>query len=438
MYIKRHIDEHLLEWKISPIRKPLLLRGARQVGKSTAVKQLSKQFKYFVEINFDESPQFQKLFDRNLSVQEITEQLSIITNTPMIEGETLLFLDEIQSCIPAITSLRYFYEKKPNLHVIAAGSLLEFALNDIPSFGVGRVRSIFMYPLSFQEFLIASGEDALVQEITRSNAGHPINELLHEKLQTYLKKFLIIGGMPEAVTAYVKHHDVIEVKRILDDLIISLQADFRKYNKRTPSNRIQSVFENIVHQVGSKFKYSGQIPDLNNAQIKQVLELLEMAGLVYTVTHSSCNGIPLGAESNPKKRKYLIIDTGIFQRILGLNITDLFIHDDFEVINKGNIAELFVGLELLKYHSCFERPTLHYWHREEKNSQAELDYVVQKGSSILPIEVKSGKKGSMQSLHLFMHEKSSPKGIRCSNENFGSIQNIDIFPLYAVRNILES
>ncbi len=435
MYIQRTIDTDLIEWKNSQHRKPLLIRGARQVGKSTAVRNLAKEFKSFIEINFDEEPLIRTLFEKVHSIDELLEQLAIIHQIQIIEGETLLFFDEIQACLPAISMLRYFHEKKPNLHVIAAGSLLEFALSELPSFGVGRIRSIFMYPLSFNEFLTAMNESQLLKLIEKSDSQHPVSSILHEKLKLYLRKFFIIGGMPEVVNAYVQRKNLIEVQRILDDLVISIQSDFSKYHKRIPINRIQSVFENVIQQIGSKFKFSSQFSELNGLQVKQVIDLLELAGLVHSVTHSSCNGIPLGAESNVKKRKFLIFDTGIFQRILGLDVSTLLLNDDYEIINKGNIAELFVGLELIKTNSPYEKTPLYYWHRESKSSQAEVDYVIQKGEQILPIEVKSGTKGTMQSLHIFMSEKSSNLGIRCSLENFGTYNKIEILPLYAISQL---
>ena len=173
-------------------------------------------------------------------------------------------------------------------------------------------------------------------------------------------------------------------------------------------------------------------------QIKQVIDLLEMAGLVHGVVHSSCNGVPLGAESNNKKRKNLVFDTGIFQRILGLDVASVLLKDDFEVINKGNIAELFVGLELIKLGSCYEKKSLYYWHRESKNSQAEVDYVIQKQDQIIPIEVKAGTKGAMQSMFLFIEEKKTNYGIRFSLENFSEYDRVKVFPLYAVQNFLET
>jgi predicted AAA+ superfamily ATPase len=169
--------------------------------------------------------------------------------------------------------------------------------------------------------------------------------------------------------------------------------------------------------------------------VKQVIDLLEMAGLVHRVTHSSSNGIPIGAETNPKKSKLLIFDTGIYQRILGLDVASLLLKDDIEVVNKGNIAELFVGLELLKSNDCFERSALYYWHREAKNSQAEVDYVIQNQDAIVPIEVKAGTKGAMQSMFLFMVEKKSKWGVRLSLENFSHYDHVQVMPLYAVSNL---
>ena len=435
MYIQRKIDDELLTWQRSSSRKPLLIRGARQVGKSTAARNLSKQFDYFIEINFDEQPEYQNLFANTSDIGDLIEQLAIITQTKIIEGRTLVFLDEIQASLPAISKLRYFYEKKPNLHVIAAGSLLEFALSELPSFGVGRVRSLFMYPFSFIEFLGALNEKLLASMIQQSNSERPINPIFHEKLKSYFKKFLIIGGMPQAVQTYVAKGDLLEVQRILDDLIIAIQADFVKYKRQIPPTNIKSVFESIVKQVGTKFKYSNDLTSLTNPMIKQVIDLLEMAGLVYQVTHSSSNGIPLGAEANPKKIKLLIFDTGIYQRILGLDVASLLLKDDIEVINKGNIAELFVGLELLKSNDAYEKTALYYWHREAKNSQAEVDYVIQNQDFILPVEVKAGTKGAMQSMHLFMDEKKSRYGLRLSLENFTEYEKVKVLPLYAVSNI---
>jgi len=435
MYLEREIDKELLIWKESNGRKPLILRGARQVGKSSAVRNIGNKFKYFIEINLDESAHLRSLFENDMTVAEIIEQLSVITNTPIIPGETLIFIDEIQACIPAISALRYFYENSPDLHVIAAGSLVEFALSEIPSFAVGRIRSMFMYPFSFEEFLLANKEKGLLNALNIATTKKPLADIFHEKLKKYLKKFLIIGGMPEAVRTYVSTGNLLEVQRVLDDLVLSIQVDFSKYKNRVPALRIKEVFNTVVQQAGCKFSYSYPNATLTNIQIKEALLLLEMAGLLYSVTHSACNGIPLGAEINTKKRKILLFDTGIYQRILGLDIAILLVENDVNIINKGNISELFVGLELLKNTSCYEKHDLYYWQRDKKNSQAEVDYVIQQQEKIIPLEVKAGTKGSMQSMYLFLQEKKKDFGIRLSMENFSEIEKVKIYPLYAVRNL---
>ncbi|MBN2746257.1 MAG: ATP-binding protein [Bacteroidales bacterium] len=431
MYLNRVIDIELIRWKESINRKPLMLRGARQVGKTSTIRHFSTQFAYYVEINLDENKKFKEVFEKNDSVFEVIEQLSVLCNTRIIPGQTLLFIDEIQVSKEAISMLRYFYEKVPDLHVIAAGSLLEFALANIPSFGVGRVRSIFMFPLSFREFLEAEGEILLLEHLDKSNFNKPLSNPILEKIIQHYKKFLVVGGMPEAVKTYVTTKDLIEVQRILDDIIISFQTDFPKYKITIPSNRLVEVFEAISLQVATKFTYTYPNATLNNKQIKEAIRLLQMAGLIYGVTHSASNGIPLGAEINPKKTKYLIFDTGIFQRILGLQIADLLMSDDFNSINKGNIAELFVGLELIKNADCYSRTELYYWQRERKNSQAEVDYVFQSGKQIIPIEVKAGTKGSMQSLYIFLNEKQLEKGYRLSLENYIKMDSVLIIPIFA-------
>jgi predicted AAA+ superfamily ATPase len=434
-YYKRDIEPELLRWKNDNERHPLLIRGARQVGKSAVVRNFSSQFRYFVEVNFEMDSNVKNVFDGNLRPQSICEQLSLLYDTPIVAGETLLFFDEIQSCLPAISSLRFFYEQYPELHVIAAGSLLEFALSELPSFGVGRVTSLFLYPFSFGEFLHAANAGLLRKEIADSFPQKPLSEPVHKKTLGLYKRFLILGGMPKVVSSYFDGVDLLKCQSLLDDLISGYDADFVKYKKRVSSSLIRTVFKSVVEQNGKKFVYTNSSPELNRLQVKDALELLTMAGLVFPVTHTAANGIPLGAEINPKMRKYIVFDSGIFQRLLGLNLSEVLLNNNFKAINTGAIAELNVGLELIKTASCYQRQTLYYWHREAKSSNAEVDYLIQREMSIFPIEVKAGTKGSMQSLYLFMDSKKIKKGIRVSQENFSTYQNIDVYPLYAVANL---
>lgn len=435
VYYQRDIEQELQRWKDDHDRHPLIIRGARQVGKSSLVRNFSKQFRYFVEVNFEQEPGLKDVFKGSLNPKSICEQLSVFYDTPIIPGETLLFFDEIQVCLPAISSLRFFYEQYSGLHLIAAGSLLEFALSELPSFGVGRVSTIYLYPFSFGEYLIAAGSGLLRKFIENASPQHALQDSLHRKALDLYKRFLYLGGMPKVVSTYLDSHDLLKCQRILDDIIYAYEDDFAKYKKRVSTSVIREVFRSVTEQNGNKFVYSKSSPELNRLQVKSAIELLTLAGLIIPITHSAANGIPLGAETNPKMRKYIVFDSGIFQRLVGLNLSELFFRDDFQTINKGNIAELNVGLELIKSGSCYQRQLLYYWQREAKSSNAEVDYLIQYGSDILPIEVKAGTKGSMQSLYLFMDSKGSKRGIRVSQENFSTYDRIEVYPLYAVANL---
>lgn len=434
-YYKRKIDHELESWASANERKPLLLRGARQVGKTSAVRHLGEKFKHFVQVDFNERHDVHYLFEGTYSPQEICQMLSVLLRTPIVAGETLLFFDEIQACPPAINRLRYFFEKFPELHLIAAGSLLEFALETLPSYGVGRVRSIFMYPFSFEEYLWATGNEALATMINVSSPDKPLPQPIHEQALRLLRVFLVIGGMPAVVARYCEDGNLLECQNILSELVLSFRDDFAKYRNKVPSSRIDATFRSIAEQGLGKFVYNRVDTDASTSQIKTAVETLILAGLVYPVTHSSANGIPLGAEINEKYRRMILLDTGLLQRILNLDISDILSSNDIQVVNRGAIAETFIGTELVKSASCYSPYPLYCWHREKAGSNAEVDYVVQLGARILPVEVKSGSKGSMQSMRLFMEAKGIAKGIRTSLENFSCYDDILVYPLYAIRNI---
>ena len=436
-YINRHIDIHLQSWKESVSRKPLLLRGARQVGKSSSVREFGKQFEHYLELNFErkEDQDAKKIFERYSSPKRISDELFAMYGVPIVPEKTLLFLDEVQNCIPVISSLRFFYEEMSNLHVIAAGSLLEFALEDLSSFGVGRIRSLFMYPLSFDEYLRAMGFATLADKVRESSPEQPISDALHNKCLNHLIQFIVLGGMPEVVATYSKGGSLLDCQQVLDDLKLTFDDDFAKYKSRVPSSRLREVFLSVLEQTGNKFVYSQASPTTRHEHIKEAIELLTKAGLVYPVIHSAANGVPLAAELNHKKYKYAVFDTGIMQRFLGLDISKILLGDTLSQVNKGSIAELFVGLELIKSMPNNQPANLYFWQREQRGSQAEIDYLIQNDSLIVPIEVKAGTKGAMQSLHLFMNEKKSKKGIRTSMENFGNIDNIEIYPMYSISNV---
>ncbi len=342
----------------------------------------------------------------------------------------------IQECPEALSSLRFFYEKMPALHVAAAGSLLEFVIAEIPSQGVGRIHSLYMYPMSFDEFLIAVDEDKLMDLKNNADVDNPLDEIFHRKMMDYLKIYYLIGGMPEVVKEYVNKKDILSCQGKLNDLIKTFRDDFAKYKKRSPLQRLREVFDSIALQAGDKFKYSNIDSHSSHNSLKEALDLIVQAGLAYKVYHTSAQGVPLGAQVRANKFKVILFDAGIHQKILGLNMADIIAAQNINVINRGNIAEVFTGLEIIKNSAPDIEGCLYYWHKEKRASNAEIDYLIQRGSQIIPVEIKSGTKGKMQSMRIFIKEHNADMGIRISLENFARYNNINVYPLYAIKNIL--
>lgn len=435
-YFKRTIDKYLEEWKDDPYRKPLLIRGARQIGKSSAARNFGKSFKYFVELNLERDQELKELFGKNIEVKKICSQISVLKQTPIVAGETLLFIDEIQESERAIASLRYFYEEYPELHVVAAGSLLEFALREIASFGVGRITSIYMYPFSFDEFLCATGQEMLLEyKKNEGNCNTPLPQPIHNRLIENIRTYYLVGGMPEAVKYWTETSDLMKISRIHNNIINTYQDDFSKYKSRISPLLLRNTLLSVAKQAGCKFVYSQVEDGIATNRVKEALQLLSLAGLVIPVTHTAANGVPLGAEVNTKFQKYLLADIGLLQAILKISPNDILLSNEIEFINKGGITEVFTGLELIKYSSPFTPAEMFYWQRLDKGAQSELDYVIEQNQKVIPIEVKAGTRGSMQSMRLFMNLKQSSFGIRTCLENFGSYDNIMVYPLYALSNI---
>lgn len=430
MYIQREADQDLAEWKKNPGRKPLLIRGARQTGKTTSVRKLGESFDSFVELNFDANPALAELFAGAYDIPEILSKIEVIAGRRIEPGRTLLFFDEVQACPRAISALRYFYEQVPDLHVIATGSLLEFVFGDLHDFGVGRIRNLFFHPLSFAEFLRALGDELLWERALGATPARPIEAAFHTRLLERLRSFLVVGGLPAAVGAYVKTGRFMEAQREQDDILVSLKADFGKYKKRVPPERIQAVLSAVVRQTGEKFVYSDPAAGLGTVQAKDAVGLLEQARLVLRVQASHASGVPLGGDVNPKSAKLLLFDTGLYLRESGLDLSEWMSDPPEKFANRGKLAEMFVGLEIKKSAGAAADAGLFYWHREARGSNAEVDYLVQKGGRIVPVEVKSGRKGAMRSLGILMKEKDLPLGLRFSQENLSEYGRVRTLPLY--------
>ena len=430
--MERFLFDKLLEWKRNEDRLALLVRGARQVGKTYLIRELGKTFDSFIEINFEMDTDVAKFFDGSLDPVIIAEKISLFSGKSIIPGKTLLFFDEIQACPNALRSLRFFYEKMPKLHVVAAGSLLEFALSEIPSFGVGRIESLFLYPMTFFEFLNSMGEKQLVRYIKSLSFEKPADEIFHKKTLELFRKYQIIGGLPAAVKKYSEKKDILGCQKVIDNLITTLKDDFAKYKEAVSLEKLNEAFKSVANQTGSKFVYS-RVSNERSSHYKTALNMLVSAGLAYKVFHTSARGVPLGATINDRKFKVMMLDTGMFQRLSGLDLAEFIVETD--LINKGAIAELSVALALASIGKPYRKPELYYWHREKRGSSAEVDFTISMGGKIIPVEVKSGTKGSMQSMFLFMEERKIDLGVRISSENFGRYDKIAVVPIYAVENL---
>ena len=451
MYYPRLIDNYLKEWALRPDRKPLLLRGARQVGKSTAVRQLGKQFENFVEINLEKQPSFIQFFQGDLDVKRIVPQLSAMVGKPIVAGQTLLFIDEIQASAEAIMALRFFKEDMPDLHVIAAGSLLEFALETLPTFGVGRIHSMFVYPMTFDEFLTACGEQLLLEARNNATAKTPLALPLYERLVGLFRSYMLVGGMPEVVAKWVETRDYLACQEVQDDIVLTYQDDFPKYRKRVDPTLLRLTLQSVALQIGNKFVYSQVGGGYSTNEVKKALEMLTLAGIITPVMHTNANGLPLGSEVDPTYRKMLLLDNGLLLRWLNMTgdtselTAQILTHSATDLVNKGALTEMIAGLELLRYRTLNMRHELFYWVRKAKNAQAEVDYLASYQSEVLPIEVKAGTQGGMKSLWQFMREKKLKNAIRASLENFDVFTYTDteeeatrtvwVCPLFALSQI---
>jgi len=435
--MKRDIDDTLKTWKTEAHRYPLLVRGARQVGKTYSIKKFGEnEFDNLVEVNFEQKPQYLACFE-SLEPKEIVETLSVLTKSDIIPGKTLLFLDEIQECPKAISALRYFYEQMPDLHVIGAGSLLEFVMSQ-ESFKmpVGRVQYLYMKPLSFLEFLDNVGESRTRNVIETFSWDNLPSPAIHKHLLSLIKKYAVIGGMPAIVSEYISSSSLEKCFQIQTIIIQTYRDDFGKYASKVKYKYLEKIFFAVPKMVGNKFKYSHVDNNLQSRDLKEALELLEKAGVVYRIKQTSGNGLPLEANAKERHFKTVFVDIGLMQNICGLS-SDLLISpdEDFIKVNEGAIAEQFTAQELLAYRDVYLAPSLYYWAREARSSNAEIDYLIPCDSSVLPIEVKAGKTGTLRSMHIFLEQYSLSAGVRISQHYFNRTLPIISFPFYAIKRI---
>ena len=433
--MKRDIEADLLAWKTQTTRSPLLVRGARQVGKTYVIETFGQNhFDHFVSINFDQHPQYAQCFEA-LDPLKIVSAIEILSGKSISPGKTLLFLDEIQECPRAIMALRYFKEQMPDLHVVAAGSLLEFVLNDenfrMP---VGRVQFLYLKPMSFYEFLTAMGHDNLRRHLASVTLKNPPTEAIHDQSLALMREYVALGGMPEVVRTYVEVKSLKQCQNKQSDLLTAFRNDFGKYAKQTQHKHLQLLFDRAPGLIAQSFKYSSVEQNVPSRDLRMALDKLCNAGILYRIHATSCSGIPLISTLNEKKFKLLFLDVGLVKRAQHLDL-DLLFKEDIMLINRGSLAEQLVGQELLAYFDRHELAQLFYWQRDQAGSSAEVDYVIALGTQIIPIEVKAGATGKLKSMQILMREKQLPVGVRISQKPLALDGQVLSLPLYMISEL---
>ncbi len=431
--MERNIDQILEQWKDSHVRQPLLIRGARQVGKTHSVTEFGKKaFENTVSVNFEERPELSGCFS-DFDPRGIIDRLSILTRMTVSPGRTLLFLDEIQECPKAITSLRYFLEKLPELHVIGAGSLVEFALHGEEfRMPVGRVQSAYMYPMRFGEFLIAVGEERLQNCIHTVDLQTGIEPVFTTRLEQLFRQYLLIGGMPRVVNAFKNKVSMEELRRLQSGLIRTYADDFAKYASTAKHKYLKEVYSSAPQMVGRRYKYSRVNPNVEARFLKEALGLLCDARCLHKICHASGGGVPLLATANERKFKIAFLDVGLMQNALGLQ-SSILLGDSVIQINAGSVAEQYVAQELLACADPYADSKLHFWARQARGSNAEVDYLIDNEGMPIPIEVKDGTRGSLKSMRLFL--KEYPKtllGVRYSMHELSYYDQILSIPFYMI------
>ena len=408
----RFAAEELDRWLMDPGRKPLVMRGARQVGKTWLVRDFAKRHGLeLIELNLEKYPYYADLFSVN-NPRKILKNIEAELALNILPESACLFLDEIQAAPELFSKLRWFREDMPALAVIAAGSLLEFALGKANfSMPVGRITYFYLDPLSFFEFALASGNVPLYDKMVSATPEEALPNALHFRCMELYRQYCLVGGMPETVQTWLDGRDMQACIRIQHDLLATYRDDFHKYGGEIDARLLHRIMLSVARQLGNKFVYSRVVPDVKASLVKKLLQLLSQAKVCSKVAHTSGNGLPLGAESNDKFFKALMVDIGLISAHLGLSSLKSADLDNMLFTNRGGLAEQFVGQQLRAAQTPAMDPQLYYWQRTG-GRQGEIDYVFQHGNHIIPVEVKSGAAGSMKSLHQFMAVKDLTMAVR--------------------------
>lgn len=430
--MKRTAIAKLYSWKEKSERKPLIIRGARQVGKTWLMKTFAEEaFSRYVYINFEDDEAAKHLFEKDFDVERIILSLQVITGQ-VIDEETLILFDELQEAPRGVTSLKYFYEKAPQYPIIAAGSLLGISLHKNNSFPVGKVEFVDLYPLSFTEFLDAVGESQLHQVLQKKDWS--ILSLFHDKLKNRLRQYYYIGGMPEAVNSFVSHKDYATVTEVHQAILDSYDRDFSKHAPLTEVPRLRMVWRSIVAQLSKenhKFIYGLIKEGARAKEFELAIEWLSDAGLVYKVTRTKKGLLPLSAYEDIGAFKLFMLDVGLMRTMAKIPMQALLDGDALFRDFKGVLTEQYVMQQL----RCIPDIGIHYWSAE--NSRGELDFLVQRESQIHPIEVKAEENLQSKSLSTFVKNNPHLHGIRFSMSLHREQDWMTNYPLYAVQVVMQ-
>jgi predicted AAA+ superfamily ATPase len=428
--MKRKIYDKLIRWKNNPLRKPLLLQGARQVGKTWIVKKFgSQEFDELIYLNFEQDPELAGFFEGNLQAIKIIENLELYFGKKIKPESTLIFFDEIQAVPRALTSMKYFYEQNPEYHLIGAGSLLGVSVGKSTSFPVGKVSFLTLFPMDFDEFLIANGEEILAEKIAGLTEKLP--EAIHHKLIDYLKKYLFLGGMPEVIKTYIDTRDFALARKIQNEILEAYQRDFSKYSEKKQVVKTLEFWHSIPYQLAKeskKFKYSDIHKRARSAYYEQTLEWLKNAGLIYPAYQVSVPKIPLSGYSDRSKFKVYLSDTGLLGAMLQISLKNIAFPEKIFSEYNGAFIENFVASQLTA--NGFKE--LFYW---KSKSDAEVDFLITLNEKIFPLEVKSGSHLRSKSLRSYQSKYQPELSIRISPANYEKAGNFINIPLYEITHI---
>ncbi|MBR3026021.1 MAG: ATP-binding protein [Oscillospiraceae bacterium] len=426
--MKRKITDQLIRWKNSSDRKPMILNGARQVGKTFILREFGKEhYQNTIYINLELNHYAASLFDEDISPERLIKHLEAEAKERILPEKTLIILDEIQSCERALTSLKYFCEELPEYHVAAAGSLLGVAINrNQTSFPVGKVNILRLYPLDFEEFLLASDNDLLIEEITECfNSCKPMNEAVHQKALSLYHDYLIVGGMPEAVRTFIGTNSYLESALVQNDILDSYTADMAKYASNTESVKIRACYNSIPAQLAKdnkKFQYKVVQKGGSSSIFGASLEWLRQAGVILECQRTDQGLIPLPAYADQTSFKVYMSDVGLLVNKSHMSVNTIITGESN--IYMGAVTENYIAQQLAS-----KNYPLYYW--TTSNSQAELDFVLQKDDKIIAIEVKKGEHVRSRSLSVFKQKFSPQYSVRLSQKNFGKTDDVISIPLYA-------